>query len=129
MAAMHQAPEGRAIAINVRITSQQSSLLKCEFFGLQVRTFKEIDLDALEILPFDGQALKPSYEAPKASTELATKEGLEVYSGSCHCGAITYSVRSKPLVKDGPKAAHCGCSICSRVCIILWIPWLVRSTR
>ena len=73
---------------------------------------------------FDGLALEPAYETPQHPTGLIPEEGEQIYGGNCHCGAVTYSLRSKPLTKDGPKVATCDCSICARVC---FKPWLIGS--
>jgi hypothetical protein len=67
---------------------------------------------------FDGGALTPAYEpakyaGPEPSTDV---EGGQLYSGSCHCGAITLALKSKPIDKTyTERILECNCSICERV--------------
>lgn len=107
-----EAPEGRSIAINVRFSSYcLDKRLSC----LQARMLQDIKLDSLQTVSFDGAAVEPFYIAPKASSNLVAKEGFKIYDGNCHCGAVTYSVLSEPLIETGTPVAECDCSICSRV--------------
>ena len=65
---------------------------------------------------YDGAKLEPSYQAPKPSSHVAKSKGeedLEVYEGSCHCGAVIYTVKTKPLTEA--EVTFCNCSICGRV--------------
>ncbi|MCJ1258599.1 hypothetical protein MMC24_006432 [Lignoscripta atroalba] len=80
----------------------------------KVRTIRDIDLDALGIKTYDGASLlQPPYQPPKVQSHFSTiEEDLKVYDGSCHCGAVTLSVKSKPLTDI--KVETCDCSICSR---------------
>ena len=79
---------------------------------------KDIDLDVLEIEQFKGGDLDPKYETPPLPAwHGEVEEGLEVYNGSCHCGAVTYAVKTKPL--EELKVMSCNCSLCSRVCLYL----------
>ena len=69
---------------------------------------------------YDGAKLEPSYQAPKPSNHVAKASGegdLEVYEGSCHCGAVVYTVKTKPLTEA--EVTFCNCSICGRV----WVPF------
>lgn len=75
----------------------------------------DIKLDSLKTVSFDGAALEPLYHAPQASSDLVAKDGFKIYHGSCHCGAVTYSVLSELLTETGPPVCDCDCSICSRV--------------
>ena len=71
---------------------------------------------------YDGAKLEPSYQAPKASSHVAKDDGegeVEVYEGCCHCGAVTYTLKTKPL--NQAEVTFCNCSICGRVCV----PFLV----
>ena len=67
---------------------------------------------------YEGAKLEPSYEVPTVASHVAKADGeghLEVYEGSCHCGAVAYTVKTKPLAEA--EVTFCNCSICGRVCI------------
>lgn len=53
------------------------------------------------------------YSGPEPSFAI---EGGKVYKGSCHCGAVTLAVKSKPLEGDPDGVLECNCSGCVRVC-------------
>jgi len=54
----------------------------------------------------------PEHEGPLP----AVIHGHELYTGSCHCGAVTLAFMSKPLDETfGDLTAECNCSICERV--------------
>ncbi|KAF2468053.1 glutathione-dependent formaldehyde-activating enzyme [Lindgomyces ingoldianus] len=38
----------------------------------------------------------------------------QTYPGSCHCGRVTFKVKSPPLSDPAAGVASCNCSICSR---------------
>ncbi|GAP82470.1 putative glutathione-dependent formaldehyde-activating enzyme [Rosellinia necatrix] len=87
--------------------------------GFNIRTFQhgQVDVWKLDLKMFDGSALLPSYEVPKYTGPQPTKavEGGELYTGSCHCGAITVAVNStKPFNKDLEGVVECNCSSCGR---------------
>ncbi|TGJ83001.1 hypothetical protein E0Z10_g5766 [Xylaria hypoxylon] len=86
--------------------------------GFNVRTFQhgQVDVRKLDIKPFDGSALPPTYEAPKFKglEPAGDAEDLQLYTGSCHCGAVTVGLKSKPLNKDFPGLVECDCSSCGR---------------
>lgn len=82
----------------------------------------DIDLVSLVIEPFKGADLDPPYQPPKPSHGPRDGEdGLEIYDGNCHCGAVSYIVQSKPLNDIG--VLSCNCSLCSRVRLF---PFLLR---
>ena len=41
---------------------------------------------------------------------LKPTEGLMIYRGSCHCGAVTFEVEAPAVI----EADQCNCSICSK---------------
>jgi hypothetical protein len=50
---------------------------------------------------------------PLLSSTMAAES--KVYSGSCHCGKNSFSVKvSPPLDSDESKVINCNCSICSK---------------
>lgn len=77
--------------------------------------FKDVDVDSLVKMDFDGATILGSkYVAPPIPNyEGVVEEGLKVYKGNCHCGAVTYALKSKPL--DELEIMSCNCSLCSRV--------------
>ena len=77
---------------------------------------RDIDLEGLDIQPFEGSSLGEKYQPPE-STAFEKDEvegGFEMYSGNCHCGAVKYTLKTKPLMDQKPMS--CNCSLCSRVC-------------
>lgn len=75
---------------------------------------------------FDGKDLTPAYKTPKykgPEPEPTTEvEDGKLYTGSCHCGAVTLAVKVKTLNKDYKPVTECNCSICGRVRIISSFP-------
>lgn len=67
---------------------------------------------------YDGRALGNAYETPKhhgAHPEVEV-EGGRTYTGSCHCGAVTVAVASKPIDETfAGRVVECNCSFCERV--------------
>ncbi|KAI1419403.1 glutathione-dependent formaldehyde-activating enzyme [Xylaria sp. FL1777] len=86
--------------------------------GFNVRTFQhgQVDVWKLDTKSFDGFSLPPAYEAPKFTgpQPAGDTEGLQLYTGSCHCGAVTVALKSQPLNKDSQGLVECNCSICGR---------------
>ncbi|KAI3330700.1 glutathione-dependent formaldehyde-activating enzyme [Ustulina deusta] len=88
--------------------------------GINIRLFQhgQLDIWKLPLKKFDGASLfQPAYESPKftGSEPTVEIEGGQLYTGSCHCGAITLALKSKPLNKDFTEnIVECNCSICVR---------------
>ncbi len=82
-----------------------------------MRSFKGVDFNKLNVQKFDGAALQPAYEPPGAEAYPTLKaevgEREKLYHGSCHCGAVTYTVKHKPL-EEG-EVNSCNCSSCGKV--------------
>ena len=76
---------------------------------------KDLDLDSVEMLPFnDDLETGIKYQAPPLPNWAGeVEDGMKVYKGNCHCGAVTYAVKTEPLEKL--KIMNCNCSLCSRV--------------
>ncbi|KAL6719074.1 hypothetical protein ACLMJK_003309 [Lecanora helva] len=74
---------------------------------LQIRTLKDINVEDVEVVPYDGEKLEPAFVPPEID-QTAGK-----YTGSCHCGKVTYALTSKKPLKD-LQLTQCNCSICSR---------------
>ncbi|KAI1427815.1 glutathione-dependent formaldehyde-activating enzyme [Xylaria sp. FL1777] len=94
--------------------------------GINIRLFQhgQIDIWKLPLKKFDGASLfQPAYEPPKFTGIEPTVEieGGKLYTGSCHCGAITLALKSKPLDKDFTgDIVECNCSSCAKAGYV-WI--------
>ena len=63
---------------------------------------------------FDGANNPPHYEIPAyTGPKLSPDKDQKLYTGSCHCGAITIAVKAKPL-GEAEVREH-DCSICNVV--------------
>ncbi|KAK6853233.1 hypothetical protein PG995_010045 [Apiospora arundinis] len=100
-------------------------------FALNARAIQHLNIYNLERRPtgltpspsFDGASLPPPYDPPPfiGPEPEANIRGGKVYHGSCHCGAVTLALKSKPLDSSYSSGmAECNCSICSR----LGVAWL-----
>ncbi|KAJ2989610.1 hypothetical protein NUW58_g3383 [Xylaria curta] len=101
--------------------------------GVNARLFQhgQIDVWKLRLKKFDGaSSLKPAYEPPKFTgpEPVGEAEGDKLYTGSCHCGAITLAFKSKP-VEDftaepdkhfTEQLVECNCSNCAKAGYV-WI--------
>ncbi|KAI1377800.1 glutathione-dependent formaldehyde-activating enzyme [Hypoxylon crocopeplum] len=89
--------------------------------GVNVRSFQPgqgIDVRKMETTPMDGKSWGAPYEPTKYTgpEPKAVIEGGKLYTGSCHCGAVTVALKSKPLDKTFTETVtECNCSICSRL--------------
>jgi hypothetical protein len=88
---------------------------------------KDVDPNSLEFGElFPGSELPSKYEMPALSDwKGEVEEGLVVYSGACHCVAVTYAVKTKSL--DEQKVLECNCSLCSRVRFLFLSFIILRS--
>ncbi|KAH8647801.1 glutathione-dependent formaldehyde-activating enzyme [Xylariales sp. PMI_506] len=92
---------------------------KLENFDIAInaRVLQNVDVWTLERRLTDGKAYPPAYEVTKfTGTEPAAElDGGQIYTGSCHCGAVTLAVKSKPLDKDFEgMIIECNCSLDNR---------------
>ncbi|KAK5995677.1 Centromere protein V [Cladobotryum mycophilum] len=90
--------------------------------AINVHTIQGLNTWELERTPFDGLAMGEPYQVPVHAGEVPSveAEGDKTYTGSCHCGALTVAVASKPLDETYEGAVECNCSICERIGAI-WI--------
>lgn len=82
--------------------------------SFHIYLYKEPHANVLQ--SYDGwNHYQPPYEPPKFNGELPKFEGggLKVYTGNCHCGAVTLAVKTKPFPEVEVKEDNC--SICQRV--------------
>ncbi|OHW91626.1 glutathione-dependent formaldehyde-activating enzyme [Colletotrichum incanum] len=85
--------------------------------ALNVRSIQDLDIVGLERKPFDGAGWGSKYEPPahKGPNPTAEVEGGKLYTGSCHCGAVTVAVISKLIDETYEDTIiECNCSICER---------------
>ncbi|KAH8592683.1 Mss4-like protein [Bisporella sp. PMI_857] len=87
--------------------------------GLNTRSLNDVDPAKLESKHFKGDALEPPYTPTKfqGSEPIFDMEGTKVYTGGCHCGAVTLAFKTKPLSEvsqSEPGVRECDCSICTR---------------
>ncbi|RFU31401.1 hypothetical protein B7463_g4914, partial [Scytalidium lignicola] len=80
----------------------------------QVRAINKIDIDSLELSPYKGSEVEPAYVTLSVpGYNAVTVDGeQQQYAGSCHCGAVKYTLMNKPITED--KVISCNCSMCSR---------------
>ncbi|OTB01660.1 hypothetical protein M426DRAFT_323289 [Hypoxylon sp. CI-4A] len=83
---------------------------------VNLRAFQEFHEWKLGIQPIDD-APTPAWSPSKFNGEepSAKIEGSKVYTGGCHCGAVTLALKSKRI--DSTYEANlleCNCSICTR---------------
>ncbi|KAF7307586.1 hypothetical protein MIND_00553500 [Mycena indigotica] len=79
---------------------------------VNMRAIENIDLASLSINDYKGSQIEPIYQAPThPAPAQAPPPDSAVYNGSCHCGAVAYT-----LVQPNKIAtvSECNCSICSR---------------
>lgn len=68
----------------------------------------------------------PEYAGPEPAADV---EGGKLYTGSCHCGAVTACIRTKPLDHTYPdRIRECNCSICQRVSLP-FLPQICISSK
>jgi len=83
------------------------------------------ELSSLTSSSFDGAAIPCDWKPTeyKGSEPQGGPADAKTYHGSCHCGAVTFALRHKPLDeleplnhdKDADRIIECNCSICHRV--------------
>ncbi|KAJ7777280.1 Mss4-like protein [Mycena metata] len=93
--------------------------------GINLRVLTDVDLDSLPVLMSDAANVEPLYQVPEPLETGVVPEGITPYHGSCHCGAIRYTLLNPQKIA---KATECNCSICSRNAP-LWIYPLTTTVR
>ncbi|KAF6804245.1 glutathione-dependent formaldehyde-activating gfa [Colletotrichum sojae] len=85
-------------------------------FAVNVRAIQGVDIWALEKPQYPGASLHGGYVPPEHNGPLPPAiDGHKLYTGSCHCGAVTVALMSKPLDETFDElVAECNCSICMR---------------
>ncbi|KAJ6565447.1 hypothetical protein DFH09DRAFT_1278562 [Mycena vulgaris] len=95
-------------------------------FALNARMFRDVDLWGLGLKENPGPTTPLAYTPPvfpglAALVAEPLGEGEKIYPGSCHCGAVTFAVKSPWLLETtGPadvennQVLECDCSTCLR---------------
>ncbi|KAI1074055.1 glutathione-dependent formaldehyde-activating enzyme [Whalleya microplaca] len=85
--------------------------------SVNLRAIQSINVWDLDVKIVDGASFPPAWIPPKFKGQgpPAEIEGAKIYTGSCHCGAITLALKSKPIDSTYKEnVVECDCSICSR---------------
>ena len=132
-----EAPLGKNLAVNVRNRERTGCitrlllqrLIKYRLIAFRgsilgnsrrtsvLRILFKLKYDTNQIR-IDGASLGEKYPKPahKGSLPTVDFQGGKTYTGSCHCGALTVAIVSKPLENNPDvRLAECNCSICERV--------------
>jgi hypothetical protein len=85
-------------------------------YGVNIRALLDVDYWALAPIKMKhGSTIPSTHSSPKVSTktfEQNLDQGQKIYTGSCHCGAVTLALRNKALPQE--QLIDCDCSICGR---------------
>jgi hypothetical protein len=111
------------IAINV--SGPDNFYFQCVAYDRgQVRMIKDIDVDKLKLVSYDGRAAKPEYDIGKPTGGVDSSIGTELelvpYPANCHCGAVRYTVLIPSLEEH--LVNICNCSICTHNGYLLVYP-------
>ncbi|KAI1102734.1 hypothetical protein F4804DRAFT_312075 [Jackrogersella minutella] len=90
---------------------------------VNVRAFQNFNVWDMKTQPLDGLSSPPTWHPTQFTGRdpPAEIENAKVYTGGCHCGAITIALKSKPIDSTyDEKLLECDCSICIRNAY-LWI--------
>ena len=98
---------------------------RCMLTKCKARLLQSVDLKPLQKTKHEGPSgeehgskyMPPStYPAPSTAKNVETSipdAKLDTFHGNCHCGAVAYTMVSKPL--NERKVISCNCSLCYRV--------------
>lgn len=97
---------------------ESGKALVSDLYPLQTPSNIGIDKHSSTIYSINGKSFGTPYEPAKYTgpEPKGVVEGGQLYTGSCHCGAVKVAFNSKPLNKaTTEKCTECNCSICNRV--------------
>ncbi|KAL6791288.1 Mss4-like protein [Trichoderma sp. SZMC 28013] len=114
---------------NFRVVKGTEETLKSYTFGPgnkihKTRALQNVDVDPLERRNIFNSKIGAEYLPPEHKGEIPPNvEGGQLYTGSCHCGAVTVAISCKPLdeLNEGVVVV-CNCSICTRNAYIWLFP-------
>ncbi|KAJ6512699.1 Mss4-like protein [Mycena sanguinolenta] len=80
-------------------------------FAINMRALADVDFASLPAPISNGALIEPLYKAPEPVAVDNVPAGTNVYHGSCHCGAVGYTLLSPEKITT---VTDCNCSICAR---------------
>ncbi|KAI1376993.1 Mss4-like protein [Hypoxylon crocopeplum] len=84
---------------------------------VNLRAIQNFNVWNLDTQPIEGISSLPGWTPPKFNglEPPAEIESAKIYTGGCHCGAVTIALKSTPIdsTYDAPLV-ECNCSICNR---------------
>ncbi|KAJ6512702.1 Mss4-like protein [Mycena sanguinolenta] len=80
-------------------------------FAINMRALADVDFASLPAPISNGALIEPLYKVPEPVAVDNVPAGTNVYHGSCHCGAVGYTLLSPEKITT---VKDCNCSICAR---------------
>ncbi|KAF8151892.1 Mss4-like protein [Mycena galopus ATCC 62051] len=111
---------GTSVMVRSKIDSMGKAAL------INVRAVQ--NLDSTQLPPgdvFKGSAYGDAYEPPAPVPTGPVPDGSTAYHGSCHCGAVAYTLHNPEKITS---ASECNCSICWRNAAVWIYPQTTQLT-
>ncbi|KAH0492914.1 hypothetical protein TgHK011_007841 [Trichoderma gracile] len=91
---------------------------------LNARALQDVDVDLLERKYIFHSKVGPQYQPPEHKGDMPRiVEGDQLYTGSCHCGAVTVALSCRPLQESSEEGVIvCNCHICQRNAYVWLFP-------
>ncbi|TFB06725.1 hypothetical protein CCMA1212_000433 [Trichoderma ghanense] len=91
---------------------------------LNARALQDVDVDLLERKYIFNSKIGDQYQPAEHKGGMPPNiDGGQLYTGSCHCGAITVALSCKPLKEfDDERVVVCNCRICQRNAYVWLFP-------
>ncbi|KAL6875262.1 Mss4-like protein [Trichoderma novae-zelandiae] len=91
---------------------------------LNARALQDVDVDLLERKCIFNSKIGAQYLLPEHRGGIPPSvEGGQLYTGSCHCGAVTVALSCKPLDEcSEERVVVCSCRICQRNAYVWLFP-------
>ncbi|KAF8206793.1 Mss4-like protein [Mycena galopus ATCC 62051] len=111
---------GTSVMVRWKIDSMGKAAL------INIRAVQNLDSTELPLGDvFKGSAHGDAYEPPAAVPTGPVPDGSTAYHGSCHCGAVAYTLHSPEEITS---ASDCNCSICWRNAAVWIYPQTTQLT-
>ncbi|KAF7356068.1 GFA domain-containing protein [Mycena venus] len=111
---------GSSVMVRWKIDSMGKAAL------INIRTVQNLDSTKLPLGDvFKGSTFGDAYQPPAAVPTGPVPDGSTVYHGSCHCGAVAYTLHSPEEITS---ATDCNCSICWRNAAVWAYPQTTQLT-
>ncbi|KAM0265702.1 hypothetical protein ACHAQJ_000136 [Trichoderma viride] len=90
----------------------------------KARAIQDVDISSLGRRNIFNSKISPRYLPPEHMGDIPPGvEGGQLYTGSCHCGAVTVALSCKPLDESSEeRILECNCSICQRNAYVWLLP-------